>query len=98
MDRRRLPPFGIAEAVEQLLEAAEGEIDFFRMQRAEPFDQGVGGIVRALLPTHAGGTHPALSGAGNRAVVCAGARVSNAQSFESVARRSWRCTTMSTMP
>src|ERR1700730_2010976 len=109
-DRRQLA-FGMFEPLQQPQHPLQAQIDTPGMQRGQPRDQFV--ERRRLLGrgrVHAWGAAGATSapntiwagvvtcGAGFGAVSSAGDFVSNRQSRASVGRRSWRCTTMSTMP
>src|SRR5665213_1288129 len=87
------------------------EIDTLRMQAGQPRDQFAerrrwSGLGRVHAWGAAGATSApdtiwavtATCGAGFAAISTAGDLVSNRHSRASVGRKSWRCTTMSTMP
>ena len=97
MDHRRQMPLRMIERVKHPLDAIEREIDALGMQRQKPRQHGVDRrrFGRPVAHVVAG------SGAG-RLTRCparsAGALVKSRHSLAMVARNSWRCTTMSTMP
>ena len=93
MNHRRQLPLGMAERRQEPLDAIEREVDPLRMQRQQP---------RMNRADRAGaGTRRGHAGAGRliRAFAApAGALVNSRQRRAMVARKSRRCTTMSTMP
>src|SRR6266403_4509837 len=108
-DRRQLA-LGMPEPRQQPMHPLEIEIDAFGMQGRQPRDQfaerrwfcrrrvhawGAGGATSAADTIWAG---LAGCGAGFEAGSIAGDVVNSRHSRASVGRRSWRCTTMSTMP
>ena len=93
MDQRRQFLFRMIERGKQALDAIERQVDALGMQRQEPRQDGVDRPRAGTRRTHAG--------AGRLASDCgtlAGALVNSRHSLAIVARISWRCTTMSTMP
>ena len=95
MDHRRQLPLRMIERGQKPRHALEREIDALGMQRQQPRQHGVERRgMPAIRCAHAG------AGAGRRAAAArsAGALVRSRQSLAIVVRRSWRCTTMSTMP
>ena len=83
MDDRREPVLRVAQRGEQALDAAERQVDLFRVQAAEPGQHKLGG---GRLAAHAGAAGAAI---GSR---------SNFRMRAKVAVSSPRGTTMSTMP
>ena len=97
VDQGRQAPFWIIESRKQSLDAAKRQVDALGMQRKQPRQDRVNGAGASLRSAHA----EAGSGAGKLSSCCgatAGALVSSRHRLEIVARRSRRCTTISTMP
>ncbi len=97
MDHRRQTPLRMIERGEDALDTIERKVDPLGMQRKEPGQHGVDRRGIGMPGAHA----VASSGAGRLARCCgapAGALVNSRHSRAMVARNSWRCTTMSTMP
>ncbi len=93
MDHRRQMPLRMAERRQQALDAIERQIDAFGMQRQQARLDGA--------DRRSAGTRCVHAGAGRLMrglVASAGAFSKIRQSRAMVARRSRRCTTMSTMP
>src|SRR6201999_1699830 len=111
MDHRRDLFLGVTEPLQYPMHAIEAEIDALRMQGTKPRDHIAERIQRrGGRRVHAWGAAGAVSGADT---ICAGSGTSGAalgvtssagdlvkrrHSRASVARKSWRCTTISTMP
>ena len=111
VDHRRQAPFRMAERGEEALDAAEREIDAFRVQRQQSREDGLPALLPGLVRGGGAGASTAAqrahAGAGRLKCGCGrpaagaaavGAFISSWQSRAMVALRSWRCTTMSTMP
>ena len=93
MDYGRQPPLRTAERRQYALDAIERQIDPLRMQRQQPRKDlaDCGGVRTRRVHPGAGRLMRGLAGA-------AGAFSRSRHSRAMVDRRSWRCTTMSTMP
>ena len=98
VDHRRQMPLRVIERVKDARHALEPEVDALGVQRQKPRQHGVdrrSSVGRPFAHVVAG------SGAG-RLTRCtgalAGALVKSRHNLAMVARNSWRCTTMSTMP
>ena len=111
VDHRWQAPFRMAERGEEALDAAEREIDALRVQRQQSGEDGLPALLPRLVrgggARASAGARRAHAGAGRLKCGCGrlaagaaavGAFISSWQSRAMVARRSWRCTTMSTMP
>src|ERR1700736_6190893 len=108
---RRQSALGMVEPFQQPMHPRKIEVDALGMQRRQPRDQfierrrssgrgrvhawGAAGTTSGLDTIWAG---IVTCGAGFEMASSAGDFVSNRQSRANVGRRSWRCTTMSTMP
>jgi hypothetical protein len=99
MNDGRLPPLRITKRGKEPLNSIERKIDPFRMQRQKPRQHGIHGRCIGLPGAHAVAGAIAADGTGSIDCGALLAALRNSRhSFAIVARSSWRCTTMSTMP
>ena len=100
MDHRRQPPLGMIERGQKPLDAIKRQIDPPRVKRKQPCRHSVDRSGFGPRSTHAGAGR--LTGGGGATAGAAagegGAFINMRHRRATVARRSWRCTTMSTMP
>ena len=93
MDERRQTPFGMTKRSQETLDTRQRQIDTLGMQRQQSRVDGVDRSSAGSRRGHAGAGRLKRGFAGP-----AGAFNNNRQSRAMVARKLWRCTTMSTMP
>ena len=93
MDERRQTPFGMTERSQETLDTRQRQIDTLGMQRQQSRVDGVDRSSAGSRRGHAGAGRLKRGFAGP-----AGAFNNSRQSRAMVARKLWRCTTMSTMP
>src|ERR1700690_1318224 len=101
-------PFRMIERVKDARHALEPEIDALGMQREKPRQHGVdrpsvGRLVAHVVAGSGAGRSPPPTpappaGEGWEGGALAGALVKSRHNLAMVARNSWRCKTMSTMP